>query len=600
MKQRLFSTLPTVAVLALLALLVAVRSVTSTQSTQSFVLGLEYTAEYSSDGEEWYILTAANPTPKTNADVLYLRGHFPQGCPEGLPLNLYLNHLFFSMEVNGETIVSYLPDEDAHFPIGDLCGSQWYSVLSPGITSEDEVTFTLVDPHHIGSRVAYRDFLKYMFVGSQDAVKRFLTPFWQIWRVWGIVLIAGGIALLGMALAALLNRLPLDHWLGRLSVVALCAGVWLLFDTPDVQLWSNRIVLNTALVLAGRMGTAFGLSLCVNISVGAAGEGWQKAARAASKVMGVGTGLLAVLTLCNVLTLCRMEFWWSLLWIFCGLVMMLCLAASLRREFTLDAAVLLLLLLARLTDLLNTVWLWWPDGIAAKVCLILVLLVEAVQGVQGILKNYEAAQRTIEMKQELQNSRMSIMLSQIQPHFLYNALTVIQALCGIDPVAAENAVSEFSDYLRGNMSSLTQDQPIPFLQELDHTKHYLALEQLRFGDQLHVEFDLGPTHFRLPTLSLQPLVENAIRHGVRAKADDAGTVRITTRETPVFYEVAVIDDGPGFDPAAMPQDGTHVGISNVRRRMQMMCGGDLVIESAPGAGTHAILRIPKNHLPAKA
>ena len=88
-------------------------------------------------------------------------------------------------------------------------------------------------------------------------------------------------------------------------------------------------------------------------------------------------------------------------------------------------------------------------------------------------------------------------------------------------------------------------------------------------------------------------MENAIRHGVRAKTDDAGTVRIVTRETPVFYEAVVIDDGPGFDPSAVPQDGTNVGIANVRRRMQMMCGGELVIESALGAGTQATLRIPK-------
>ena len=158
-------------------------------------------------------------------------------------------------------------------------------------------------------------------------------------------------------------------------------------------------------------------------------------------------------------------------------------------------------------------------------------------------------------------------------------------------------MNEFADYLRGNMNSQTQEKPISYSKELNHTRHYLALEQLRFGDQLQVKYDLGPTGFRLPALSLQPLVENAIRHGVRAKTDDAGTVRIITRETPTFYEVAVIDDGPGFDPAAVPQDGTHVGIINVRRRMQMMCGGDLVIESAPGAGTQATLRVPKKAVP---
>ena len=593
MKQKLLSMLPAAAVVALLALVVSVRSATTSQSIRSFVVGPDYSAEYSTDGQHWYPLTAVDNAPDANDDVLYLRGRFLRDCPEGLPLSFFLNHLFFTMEVNGETVVSYLPDGDGPFPEGDLCGSQWYSVLSPGITTADEVTFTLVDTHSVGSRVAYRDFLKYMFVGRLENVKSYLTPMWQGWRVVGIVLIASGVALLGMTLAAMFANLPLDRWLGRLSIVTLCAGIWLLFDTIDVQLWSDRIVMNTALVLVSRMGVAFGLGLCINVSVEAASPRWQKTARIASGVLGAGTGLLALLVVCNVMTLCGAEPGWSALWTLCGLMMMVCLVAALRQKVTVDAVALSLLLLSWLADLLNTVWLWWPDGVAAKVCMALVLLVEMLVGMQGVFKNYEAASRAMEMERELQSSRMRIALSQIQPHFLYNSLTVIQSLCGIDPAAAENAVNEFAEYLRGNMNSLTQEKPISFSRELDHTRHYLALEQLRFGDQLQVEYDLGPTGFQLPALSLQPLVENAIRHGVRAKTDDAGTVRIVTRETPVFYEAVVIDDGPGFDPSAVPQDGTHVGIANVRHRMQMMCGGELVIESAPGAGTQATLRIPK-------
>lgn len=594
MRRRILSMLPTVLVVALLAVLVTVRSVTSAQSFYSTAIAPEYSAQYSTDGETWYPLSEPDSVSKIGSQVLYLRMQFPRGCPEGLQLNFYLNHLFFSMEVGGQEVVSYLPDEAGYFPAGDLCGCQWYDLRSPGISGEDLVTFTLVNPHRFGNGTAYRDFLKNMCFGSHEAVKTYFSPHWQGWRAVGIVLIAGGVALLGMALAAALSHLPMDRWLGQLSVVTLCAGIWLLFDTPDVQLWSNKIVQNTTLVLVGRMGTAFGLSLCIRSLLFDADNPWRRAARVSSAVLGGGTAILAVLALLGILTPCQTEPWWNLLWMLCGGVLLACLVFSLRQRPNLDAGALMLVLLAWLADFLNTVLMWWPDGIATKLCLVLVLLVEVLQGVQKILQNYEAAQHTLQMERELQNSRISIMLSQIKPHFLYNALTVIQALCGIDPAAAENAVSEFSDYLRGNMSALTEEKPIPFLKELEHTKHYLTLEQLRFGDQLRVEFDLGPTLFRLPTLSLQPLVENAIRHGVRGKAEGAGTVRISTRETPTCYEVAVMDDGPGFDPASAPQDSTHVGITNVRRRMQLMCGGSLMIESAPGAGTHATLRIPKN------
>ena len=594
MKRRILSMLPTVLVLALLAAVVTVTSVTSAQSIHSMPVKPEYLAKYSTDGENWYTLSGADALPKTDSHVLYLRMNFLLDCPEGLHMSFYLNHLFFSMEVGGEKIISSLPEEDGYSRVRDLCGSRWCAVRSPGITSEDLITFTLVNPHHTSNWAAYRDFLNDMFFGDQFAVKTYLIPRWQGWRAVGIVLIAGGVALLGMALAAALSHLPMDRWLGQLSVVTLCAGIWLLFDTPDVQLWSNKIVQNTTLVLFGRMGTAFGLSLCIRSLLFDADNPWRRAARVSSAVLGGGTAILAVLALLGILTPCQTEPWWNLLWMLCGGVLLACLVFSLRQRPNLDAGALMLVLLAWLADFLNTVLMWWPDGIATKLCLILVLLVEVLQGVQKILQNYEAAQHTLQMERELQNSRISIMLSQIKPHFLYNALTVIQALCGIDPAAAENAVSEFSDYLRGNMSALTEEKLIPFLKELEHTKHYLTLEQLRFGDQLRVEFDLGPTLFRLPTLSLQPLVENAIRHGVRGKAEGVGTVRISTRETPTCYEVAVMDDGPGFDPASAPQDSTHVGITNVRRRMQVMCGGSLVIESAPGAGTHAILRIPKN------
>ena len=592
MKRRILSMLPTVLVLALLAVLVTVRSATSAQSIHSLAVKPGYLAQYSTDGETWYTLAGADSLPKTNSHVLYLRMHFLSDCPEGLGMSFHLNHLFFSMEVGGEQIISYLPDEDGYFPAGDLCGSQWYTMRSPGITSEDLITFTLVNPHRTSNWAAYRDFLNDMFFGDQFAVKTYLVPRWQGWRAVGIVLIAGGLALLGMALAAALSHLPMDRWLGQLSVVTLCAGVWLMFDTPDVQLWSSKVVQNTTLVLVGRMGTAFGLSLCVRSLLGDAGNPWKRAAGAASAFLGSGTAILAVLTLLGKLTPCQTETWWNLLWMLCGALLLVCLLLAQRPG--LDAVAFALVLLAWLADFLNTLLLWWPDGMATKLCLVLVLLVEFYQGVRKILKNYKAAQHTLQMERELQNSRISIMLSQIKPHFLYNALTVIQALCGIDPRAAENAVSEFSDYLRGNMNALTEEKPIPFSKELEHTQHYLALEQLRFGDQLRVEFDLGPTLFRLPTLSLQPLVENAIRYGVRGKAEGVGTLRISTRETPAFYEVTVTDDGPGFDPASVIQDSSHVGINNVRRRMELMCGGSLMIESAPGAGTHAILRIPKN------
>lgn len=193
----------------------------------------------------------------------------------------------------------------------------------------------------------------------------------------------------------------------------------------------------------------------------------------------------------------------------------------------------------------------------------------------------------------LAGQRVQIMLSQIQPHFLFNSLEVIRRLYRKDAQIADGALLKFERYLRGNMDSLAQEEPIPFQTELEHTKLYLELEQLRFPDELHIRYDLGCVDFLLPPLTLQPLAENAVRHGVRGKKSGDGTVTISTREYDDRYEVSVADDGNGFDPAALPQDGQpHIGLANVRERLRLS-GASLRIGPGPAGGTEAVIVIPK-------
>ncbi len=191
--------------------------------------------------------------------------------------------------------------------------------------------------------------------------------------------------------------------------------------------------------------------------------------------------------------------------------------------------------------------------------------------------------------------RMQIMLTQIRPHFLYNALTVIQDLCRTNPEQAENATIQFAKYLRGNMDALQTDAPIPFMEELEHTKEYLTLEQMRFEDKLTVRYDIQCKDFSLPPLTLEPIAENAVRHGVRGNIDGRGEVAVAARECPDHYEITVTDTGPGFDPEKLPQDQerSHIGLKNVRERLAQMCGGSLHIASAPGKGTRVTISIPK-------
>jgi sensor histidine kinase YesM len=185
------------------------------------------------------------------------------------------------------------------------------------------------------------------------------------------------------------------------------------------------------------------------------------------------------------------------------------------------------------------------------------------------------------------------MLSQIQPHFLYNALAVISSLCEKNPVEAKKATVNFSNYLRGNMNLLERTEPIPFENELNHTISFLNLEEAIYGEALKVIYDIQIKDFKLPALTMQPIVENSIKHGI-GKKEGGGTVTISTKETDRCYMIIVTDDGAGFEQEKINDDGQqHIGINNVRLRLSAQCGGSLEIESTPGEGTTARIIIPK-------
>lgn len=194
---------------------------------------------------------------------------------------------------------------------------------------------------------------------------------------------------------------------------------------------------------------------------------------------------------------------------------------------------------------------------------------------------------------ELEKTRTIVMLSQIQPHFLYNTLSVIKGLCRTNPNLAEEAVDHFSDFLRGNLKSLTYTELIPFEQELAHTKHYLQLEQMRFGSRLQISYEIPAVHFLLPPLTLQPLVENAVRHGIM-KQEEGGTITIASSENDDSYTITVADNGIGFDVDIPHESDTeHVGLNNVQKRLSAQCNGRLAITSTPGLGSSVTITIPK-------
>ena len=188
--------------------------------------------------------------------------------------------------------------------------------------------------------------------------------------------------------------------------------------------------------------------------------------------------------------------------------------------------------------------------------------------------------------------RIKLMMSQIQPHFLYNSLSSISELCETDPQKAQQMTDDFSEYLRYNLTALSSEKLVSFEKQLEQTEIYLKIEKTRFGDRVNTVYEIESRDFEVPTLTVQPLVENAVRHGI-CKRPGGGTVTVRSYETDTEYVIEIADNGVGFDTESIASDGkTHVGIENVRARLAYF-GDSLEITSELDAGTTAAIRVPK-------
>lgn len=201
---------------------------------------------------------------------------------------------------------------------------------------------------------------------------------------------------------------------------------------------------------------------------------------------------------------------------------------------------------------------------------------------------YDQIEQHFRLQREIANQRASIMVLQMRPHFIYNAMMSIYYLCTQNPQKAQQVTLDFTTYLRKNFNAIAGEDNIPFSDELEHTRAYLAIEQVQFGDNLIVEYDTPYINFRLPPLTLQPIVENAVKHGMDP---EYAPLRITirTRETDFGSEIFVEDNGHGF---ILDIDKPHTALDNIRQRLEIMCGGKMIIRPRDGSGTVVKIIIP--------
>lgn len=581
----------------LLALICLVQVVNNNnQSTMPVPRQYVLLGEYSYDGGNWYPYNEDSDISSLEGD-LAVRGHLDSDVTEGAMLNLFCNHIGVSIYVNGEMVYINAPAELKSYGMdlmSSMCGKRWEQTLFPEITTEDEVEFHFSNCHKHGNKHAYKEALSSLFVTPPDIsiLEVYLKPYIEPFERAGYALLIVAVMLLGASLSAVVYKGNMAERLFRIGICTLFVGGYVVFDIMMIYFADELLVVKT-----------YGSQLCLMLAIyfiemmvcDTLKEKYKKAAEfvvCGSAI--VNLLIIALAAMGKVLIYDTLFYWKVAQYIISTLLIALCvLEIKKEKKCRVELMIHTCLNMAVIIDMTGVSYHKYYSGIWFKTWFVIMLFVFLFYGVKQIIMNQQAAIKNKKLKEELEQSRITVMLSQIQPHFLYNSLTSVMDLCDSNPRQAKAAIADFADYLRGNLSSLKTENLIPFGTELEHIQKYLKLEKLRFQDELGVVYDIQSKDFMLPVLSVQPLVENAVKHGVGQKIG-GGTVTIHTSETEHDYMIRITDDGSGFTEGEyMEDESIHVGIENTKKRLEMMADARLEIESKKDEGTTATILIPK-------
>ena len=593
----------------LAALLVWFNSINSTQAISASIAKLRFYGEYRIGDGQWQEITEGQHIPATKGDVR-LRGNFHMLTPDDeyvgvyrgeLPVALYSNHISLTI-FEGENEPFMIDIENPLYG-KSACGAYWSAYL---LTSEsDEPLEILVhNPHRYGNETAIDELLSNMALWSGIDFERTVLERGEGQRNTGLFFVIVSLILLGSALFSTLLHVPNTRIIWLLGGAILSAGIYLAYSAPGVSFWSEFRVVNTSTLGFSMMFYMLFVSGIITCLL----KKTNRFGYIATLCSGALMGLYLILP---VLTDVHFYDSWPM-WVVTQSAANVVLLACLIKEF-LTAKLqerwaytgMALLLLAFETDAAATAVGLWEGGAVSKYIFFVLFVAALFVVLRLIPANINAAVKANELElqksrleaeknmveAQLKESRISIMLSQIQPHFIYNTLGTVERMCLKDPQRAFDLVRNFSLYLRGNFSELDSVAPIRFAEELKHVEYYINIEKVRFPD-MNIEYDVKATDFVLPALSVQPLVENAIKHGLM-RLETGGTVIIRSYETPTHFCVEVEDNGVGFDTEAPVNEKKHVGLRNIRGRLKAMVNGQLLLESSPGAGTKAVIMIPK-------
>lgn len=587
MKKTKMSLLPYIIMFLFAGIVIFVAGKQSNQAIMALPLELRFVGEYSQKGGEWQPLSEDTELSAFDGDLV-LRGRFDSELPEGVCICFYLDHIGMSISVNGEN----MEFSNEKFP--ELCGVSWCEYEFPVLSEDDVIEISLYNLHSYGNQDAYNEFLDSLCMSSREIIKTYYEKKEMPYRSFCIFIIVASIALIGTAVGYYLLHLPNSTLLLKLGIMSLFMGVYMYLDTKDIFLRYNRIVYNTYIQQIAMMLAAWMLGTGITELL----EGKRKKiAEIAVYALMVANLVFMALSLMGVMRIFDTGMYWAVVQGMVSLLfIVLCIleikSSGKQKHFMLISAIVLFTVFT--AELIGARLSWWRSGICMKVVFGVLFVFHLLWALRMVAVNYRTSIQAKRMEEELKEKRIALAMSQIQPHFIYNSLNSIYHLCEKDVDMAQQAISDFSDYLQQSLSVVDRTTLVSFEEELNHVKTYLNLEQLRFGEDLKVVYHIDTTEFMLPALSVQPLVENAVKHGICQKEEGGGTVTLEVKEYPDCFKIIVSDDGVGFVPGQeKKEEGTHVGIRNVGQRLEIMCNAVLEITSEPGKGTISTICIPK-------
>ena len=499
----------------------------------------------------------------------------------GARLSFYLQHTFAQAWLEDELQLDTGERESWH--IGKTPGNVWMTIPMRSENSGKKLTLCLTP--------VYKDIRwtepRFLLIEHGDLSNLIIQPQDMPLFVPAIFAAISGFFL---AVITLVMRIPSRNkiQLFYLGAMAFCVGLWKIMNLPLTTHFLDIYGLQKELWYLGASAFLMLQLLTMQYILNFINRERENYAHGFRFVLFEILPPVSLLTVLLLQLLNIADFHYTMPWygVLCIAVQLLFIADSRPA-----AKELIWLLPFTLTAVLDIFIYYLSGSTCWMICYLIWMVFSLIFRGAGFISDSVAKEHQLyETKTKLQDAQIRGMIQQIRPHFLYNTLTSVYVLCRDDPPRAMEVVQNFTDYLQANFNAIGATELISFSDELRHTKAYLAVESIRFGDKLSVDYDIKHSAFRLPPLSLQPLVENAVKYGV-GKGYHPVHIQINTRAEKDCAVLTVQDDGPGFDPKIV-DDEAYAGIRNVRSRLTLMCGGSLEIQSSTVGGTTVTVTIP--------